>query len=318
MVVGSNRFEGPVDIPAGTQRTFVAETTDRFGNAIANVPLLWTVTGGSGTITSNGAFTASTAVGAGSVIAMYASGMTGRQDVTIVPATPATVEIRLTSTSLAVDSNSVIVATVLDAYRNANPDGVVTWTTTGTGTILSLTPDGRSILYHAPITTTPASVQITATLGAISRATSLTIVAGPPVGISIDTPATTVAIGGTLAFGAVVTDQFGNAVTGATIAWGVTAGSISQQGVFKAPSEPGLVVITAGTAGRQSFVVIEVTSGALEQFSRQATSATSLALILVTIIAIAAGVFLFVRYREANRELREMRKGGGGGDGPEP
>ena len=318
MLVGGSRFEGPVDIPAGSERTFVAETTDRFGNAIANVPLLWTVTGGSGTITSNGAFTASTAVGAGSVIAMYASGMTGRQDVTIVPATPATVEIRLTSTSLAVDSNSVIVATVLDAYRNANPDGVVTWTTTGTGTILSLTPDGRSILYHAPITTTPASVQITATLGAISRATTLTIVAGPPVGISIDTPATTVAIGGTLAFGAVVTDQFGNAVTGATIAWGVTAGSISQQGVFKAPSEPGLVVITAGTAGRQSFVVIEVTSGALEQFSRQATSATSLALILVTIIAIAAGVFLFVRYREANRELREMRKGGGGGDGPEP
>src|SRR2546421_2702443 len=318
MLVGGSRFEGPVDIPAGAERTFVAETTDRFGNAIAHVPLLWSVTGGSGTITSNGAFTASTTVGAGSVIAMYATGMTGRQDVTIVPATPATVEIRLTSTSLAVDSNSVIVATVLDGYRNANPDGVVTWTTTGTGTILSLTPDGRSILYHAPITTTPASVQITATIGAISRATTLTIVAGPPVGISIDTPATTVASGGTLAFGAVVTDQFGNAVTGATIAWGATAGSISQQGVFKAPSEPGLVVITAGTAGRQSFVVIEVTSGALDQFSRQATSATSLALILVTIIAIAAGVFLFVRYREANRELREMRKGGGGGDGPEP
>ncbi|TLZ94004.1 MAG: hypothetical protein E6K04_02275 [Methanobacteriota archaeon] len=318
MVVGSNRFEGPVDIPAGTQRTFVAETTDRFGNVIANVPLTWSVTGGSGTITSNGAFTASTTVGAGSVIAMYATGMTGRQEVTIVPATPATVDIGLTSTSLAVDSNSVIVATVLDAYRNANPDGVVTWTTTGTGTILSLTPDGRSILYHAPITTTPASVQVTATIGAISRAISLTIIAGPPVGISIDSPATTMAIGGTLAFGVVVTDQFGNAVTGATIAWQATAGSINQQGVFRAPSEAGLVVITASTAGRQSFVVIEVTSGALDQFSRQATSATSLALILVTVIAIAAGVFLFVRYREARRELRDMRKGGGGGTGGEP
>jgi hypothetical protein len=318
MVVDSSRFEGPVDIPAGAQRTFVAKTTDRFGNVIADVPLTWSVTGGSGTITSNGAFTASTTVGAGSVIAMYATGMTGRQEVTIVPANPATVDIGLTSTSLAVDSNSVIVATVLDAYRNANPNGVVTWTTTGTGTILSLTPDGRSILYHAPITTTPASVQITATIGAISRAISLTLVAGPPVGISIDSPATTVAIGGTLAFGVVVTDQFGNAVTGATIAWQATAGTINQQGVFRTPSEPGLVVITASTAGRQSFVVIEVTSGALDQFSRQATSVTSLALTLATIIAIAAGVFLFVRYREAKRELREMRKGGGGGAGGEP
>jgi predicted RND superfamily exporter protein len=64
--------------------------------------------------------------------------------------------------------------------------------------------------------------------------------------------------------------------------------------------------------------VIEVTSGALDQFSRQATSVTSLALTLATIIAIAAGVFLFVRYREAKRELREMRKGGGGGAGGEP
>ena len=106
-------------------------------------------------------------------------------------------------------------------------------------------------------------------------------------------------------------------MTGPTITWEATAGSINQQGVFRAPSEPGLVVITASTAGRQSFVVIEVTSVALDQFSRQATSATSLALLVATILAIAAGVFLFVRYREARRELREMRKGEGGEGGGE-
>src|SRR5438046_2272528 len=204
MLVDANRYEGPVDIPAGAARTFVAETTDRFGNAIPNVPPTWSVTGGVGPVSSGGAITAPHEGGA-----------------------------------------------------------------------------------------------------------------GPPVGISIDSPATTVALGGTLAFGAVVTDQFGNAVTGPTITWEATAGSINQQGVFRAPSEPGLVVITASTAGRQSFVVIEVTSGALDQFSRQATSATSLGLLVATILAIAAGVFLFVRYREARRELREMRKGEGGGGGGE-
>jgi len=36
---------------------------------------------------------------------------------------------------------------------------------------------------------------------------------------------------------------------------------------------------------------------------------------VATILAIAAGVFLFVRYREARRELREMRKGEGGEGG---
>ena len=219
------------------------------------------------------------------------------------------------STSVSVDSQSVIVATVRDVYGNANPDGEVRWTRTGTGSILPLTADSRSILYHAPVTTTPGSVTLTATIGGISRTITLTLVAGPPVGIAIDAPATTVAVGGTLDFGAIVTDQFGNAVTGATVAWKTTAGSINQQGVFTAPSNPGLVVITASTAGREAFVVIDVTSGGFEQFSRQATSATSLTLLVATIIAVAASVFLFVRYRESKRELEEMRRGrGGSGD----
>ncbi len=315
MLVGGSRFEGAVTLPAGSQRTFVATATDRFGNAIVGETLAWGVTGGVGTISSSGVFTASTTVGVGFVTATHSSGRTGRQQVTIVPAAAATVDITATSTSVSVDSQSVIVATVRDTYGNANPDGEVQWTTTSTGSILLLTPDGRSMLYHAPVTTTPASVQLTATISGISRTITLTIVAGPPVGISIDAPATTVAVGGTLDFGAVVTDQFGNAVTGATIAWETTAGSINQQGVFTAPQNPGLVVITASTAGRQSFVVIEVTSGGFEQFSRQATSTTSLVLLVATIIAVVSSVFLFVRYRESKRELEEIRRGRSGPGG---
>lgn len=315
MLVGNNRFEGAVDLPAGSQRTFVADATDRFGNPISGATLTWGVTGDIGEISTAGVFTASTTVGTGFVTATYV-GRTGRQQVTIVPGVPATLDLALTSTSLAVDSHTVVVATVRDVYDNANPDGTVTWTTTGTGDLLPLTPDGRAILYTAPITTTPASVQLTATIGsgasAISRTITLAIVAGPPVGIAIDAPGTTVAVGGVLDFDAVVTDQFGNAVTGATVAWETTAGSINQQGVFTAPSQPGLVVITASTAGRESFVVVDVTSGALEQFSRQATSATSLGFLVAALVAVAAGVFVFFRYREARRELEEVRKRGGG------
>ncbi|HEX9341892.1 MAG TPA: PQQ-binding-like beta-propeller repeat protein [Thermoplasmata archaeon] len=321
MLVGGIPFDGDVSIPAGSQRTFVADATDRFGNPIAGATLTWSVENGVGQITSNGVFTASTTVGVGFVTAASSS-KSGHQTVTIVPAAPATVDIE-TSSSVSVDSQTVVVATVRDVYRNANLEGVVKWTKTGTGPApLLLTPDGRTILYHAPITTTPASVQLTAGIDVdgdgvvdISQAITLTIVAGPPVGISIDAPATTVAVGGTLDFGAVVTDQFGNAVTGATVAWETTAGSINQQGVFTAPQNPGLVVITASTAGRESFVVIDVTSGGFEQFSRQATSATSLVFLLATIVAVTASVFLFVRYRESKRELEELRRGRGGTDG---
>ena len=311
MLVGGNPSENPVSIPAGSQQTFVADAADRFGNPIVDATFTWSVAGTIGTVDATGGFTASTTPGTGFVTAAQ-GGRTGRLAVTVVPAAPATMDIDLPSTSLSVDSQALVVATVRDAFGNANPDGVVRWTTTGTGTVLSLTPDGRSILYHAPITTTPASVTLTATLGQVTRTITLTLVAGPPVGISINAPGTTVTVGGVLDFSAVVTDQFGNAVTGATVAWETTAGTINQQGVFTAPSQPGLVVITASTAGRQSFVVIEVTSGSLDQFSRQATSATSLGFLVATLVAIAAGVFVFVRYREARRELEDMRKRGGG------
>jgi hypothetical protein len=308
---GGNPLGAVVSIPAGSQLGFTAQAMDRYGNRIEGAVLTWGVEGDIGTVDSAGVFTASTTVGSGFVTATYA-GRTGRQAVTIVPGAPDTVDIDLSSMSLEVDSQSLVVATARDAYGNANPDGVVRWTTTGAGTILMLTPDGRSILYHAPISTTPATVQLTATIGDVTRTITLTLAAGPPVGISIDAPGTTVAVGGVLDFDAVVTDQFGNAVAGATVAWETTAGTINQQGVFTAPSQPGLVVITATTAGRQSFVVVEVTSGALEQFSRQATSATSLAFLVAAVVAVAAGVFVFIRYREARRELEDLRKRGGG------
>src|SRR3989442_13139066 len=104
----------------------------------------------------------------------------GHQQVTIVPAAPATVDIDVTSgsTSVSVDSQSVIVATVRDTYGNANPDGEVQWTTTSTGSILLLTPDGRSMLYHAPVPTTPASVQLTATISGISGTITTATVRG--------------------------------------------------------------------------------------------------------------------------------------------
>lgn len=40
---------------------------------------------------------------------------------------------------------------------------------------------------------------------------------------------------------------------------------------------------------------------------------TSLLLLVVAILAIAASVFMFVRYRESRRELEDLRKGGPGG-----
>ena len=56
--------------------------------------------------------------------------------------------------------------------------------------------------------------------------------------------------------------------------------------------------------------------GELPAPERQATTATSLIFLVVALLAIGASVFMFVRLREAQRELEEKRRGGeGGGSG---
>src|SRR5256886_16186248 len=122
LLVGGSRFPGAVSIPAGSQRTFVADATDRFGNPIAGATLTWSVENGVGHITSNGVFTASTTVGVG-VVTAASSSKAGHQQVSIVPAAPATLDIALTSTRVSVDSQSVIAATVRDAHGHPKPHG---------------------------------------------------------------------------------------------------------------------------------------------------------------------------------------------------
>ncbi len=67
-------------------------------------------------------------------------------------------------------------------------------------------------------------------------------------------------------------------------------------------------IVSSG--GQTASIPVTVTESSLP-FTQQATSATSLMLIVVAILAIAVSVVTFNRARAARRELDEGRKGGG-------
>jgi outer membrane protein assembly factor BamB len=386
-------------VEAGDTLQFGGVVKDRFGNEIPGVSITWDVIGTIGAIDQSGLFTASTTVGAGIVTATAESATTA-VSVTIVPAAPSAISVSPSSLpAVAAGSLVTLTATVQDAYGNAVSGGVLTWSSTS-GTLLPFSTDGRLYGYTAP--TTRGSATITVSSGSLQKTVAVEVVAGPPAAITVGAPSPDVAAGETLAFTAVVTDAYGNEVSGVTVLWTTTGGSIDASGVLTAPAQAGTIVVSASAAARQTSVTIEVTAAALDHletssssisvltgsgdtlavvgvdaygnevegltytwsttigtvaagpggrtasffagdsggsgtitvaaggmeaeisvtvtesalpFGRQATQATSIAFLVIAIVAIAVSVLLFARWRAAQRELEGLRKGGGGGAG---
>ena len=96
--------------------------------------------------------------------------------------------------------------------------------------------------------TTTSSVTVTVN----QVATALVVTPQPPLYISVNT---------TKQFTATVTDQFGNAITNPPVVWAVTAGAgtISNTGLYTAPSTTGSVTITATDGSVSNTVSFTVT-----------------------------------------------------------
>ena len=76
---------------------------------------------------------------------------------------------------------------------------------------------------------------------------------------------------------------------------------------FFAGDAGGTGQVTVSGGGKTQTIPVHVTESSRPR-ARQATSPTSLVFLVVASIAIAASVFMFVRYHDSRRELQEMRK----------
>ena len=379
----------PATVAAGGTLAFAATPMDAFGNAISGVTLVWAASASIGTISDAGVLTAATAVGSGTVTVTVGS-VSATIDVEVVAGPLVTIAVSPSPLTVAAGGTAVLSAAGQDAYGNAVRGATITWSATA-GSILPLSVDGSLVQYQAPTSTGAAT--LTASSGAIMRQVIATVAPGPPASLIVSAAASSVSAGGTVLFTAILSDAYGNAISGPAVSWSASSGSISSDGVLTAPTQAGIVVVKATSSGRQATATIVVIAGALDRLEaspaavnvatgsgatltvigkdqygntvegltyawtttigsvqpasdsryasffagdaggtgtitvtsggktatisvtitesalpivRQATQATSLIFLAVAIVAIAASVFLYVRYREAHRKLGEM------------
>jgi len=252
-------------VAAGGTLTFTGTPRDLFGNAISGLALSWSASSSLGTITSTGVLTAATAVGTGTVT-VTAGSASATVPVTIVPGAPAQIVVSPTSLTVSAGSTSTLVASLQDTNGNVISAGTLSWSG---GQILPLSSDGRIAQFSAPTTT--GTHTLTVSQGGVSSTVGVTIVAGPASAIAISGSGS-VAAGATTTFTASMTDAYGNAVSGATVSWSASRGTITAAGALTAPTVAGSLVVIASAAGRQASLTVDVSAGALDHLAPSATT----------------------------------------------
>src|SRR2546426_205671 len=256
---------GSATVAAGGTLTFTGTPRDLFGNAISGLALSWSASSSLGTITSTGVLTAATAVGTGTVT-VTAGSASATIPVTIVPGAPAQIVVSPTSLTVSAGSTSTLVASLQDTNGNVISAGTLSWSG---GQILPLSSDGRIAQFSAPTTT--GTHTLTVSQGGVSSTVGVTIVAGPASAIAISGSGS-VAAGATTTFTASTTDAYGNAVSGATVSWSASRGTITAAGALTAPTVAGSLVVIASAAGRQASLTVDVSAGALDHLAPSATT----------------------------------------------
>ena len=235
-------------IQGGTQH-FTATASDKDGRIINGVTFTWTVaTGDSGTIDSNGVFTAGTTLGTyPDTVQATTEGITGTASVTVT--TLARVAVEPPSATLAPEETQAFTATGYDPYDNEIDGLSFDWAVVnGGGTI-----DGNG-LFTAGTTagTYPDTVQ--ATTEGINGTASVTVTPGALARIDVDPLSVTLAPNQTQAFTATGYDAHDNMISGLSFTWAVVngGGTINSSGLF-----------TAGTAVGEYSNTVRATSGSI-------------------------------------------------------
>ncbi|HEX3134920.1 MAG TPA: M36 family metallopeptidase [Planctomycetota bacterium] len=256
-----------VSVPNGGTLDFTARGTDQFGNAFSTEPTVtWSVTSGPGSINAAGLYTATAQAPvtiraqSGSVIAFAT--------ITVTNGVPTVATVADTTSDPVTGSTTGV--TVLGADDGGEPALTYTWSTTGTApAAVTFSPNGTHAAKSSTATFSKAgSYTLRATISdalAASITSDVTVtVAQTATGLAIDPPTVTLVAGATQTFTGRDGDQFGNPISSSTrtVTWTTSGGTITNAGLFTAPSSSGTVTITgAATVGGQSATsTVTVTS----------------------------------------------------------
>ncbi|MFO0597945.1 MAG: hypothetical protein U0228_21765 [Myxococcaceae bacterium] len=278
-------------VAAGGVVGFSAQARDAMGNIVANEPFTWTAAPSAGTITSGGVLTAGCTPGTytASITARSTNGTTGTANVTITLGAPSQLVIAPANTSVKSQATQQYTATVKDSCNNTITGQTITWGANATAG--SITSGG---LYTASCTRGSYPTGITATAGALTSSTGVTVIAGDPAAVAVTPMSVSVPAGTTQQFAASVADGCGNTITNAPVTWttSVTGGTINSTGLFTAGQNNGTfatgvtatsgvrsgtasVTVTGGNGGMVASVTLSPTSATLDPNGQQTFTATA-------------------------------------------
>jgi hypothetical protein len=230
--------------------SFSAQGYDQYNNMVSVSPT-WSVNGG-GTITSGGAFTP---VEAGTwIVTAEEDGISDSASVKITPGSTAQLTISPTSVTISVDDPPVdFDVQCVDADGN-NLSVTPEWTVNGGGSINATT--GVFSPYVVGTWT------VTADVGGIKDTAEVKVTAGKLARLDVSPEDQIITADDTLTFSTIGHDSKGNSITGFTVSWSASSGSITTAGLFT-PDTVGIVTITASSSGITVKTFVTVTPGAL-------------------------------------------------------
>ncbi len=182
----------------------------------------------------------------------------GTAEVDVANAGPATVVIDPPVATLEVGATLQFSAQVFDAYGNPAPPAFVWSADPAIGTI-----SAGGLLTAATVVGSGTVTVSVPGFPSVRATATVTLVPGPPATVVVDPPTGSVAVDGTLSFTATVQDQYGNAISGAALAWSVTGGigSVDATGTFTAGRIAGTGTVVARVGSVQGSGGATVTPG---------------------------------------------------------
>jgi hypothetical protein len=223
-----------LSLGAGVQQTFTATLTNT-----SNMAVTWSVQegAGGGTIDAGGVYTPPAASGTYHVIATSVADPTrfGVSTVSVSTGPPVAVSVNPSSVTL-----GALMTQSFSAVVSGNSNTAVTWSL-GAGSVGSVDVNG---LYTAPNSTSGTATVIATSAADSTKSASATVTLTGTVTVTVNPPTPVVQTNGQQKFTAKVTGASNPGVT-----WGASCGSITNAGLYTAPSTPQSCTITATGMG---------------------------------------------------------------------
>ena len=232
-----------------------ATPRDANGSALGGRAVAWSSSNNAIASVSSAGLVRGVAAGSTTIMAT-SEGQSGSSSITVTsaPVPVASVQVTPASASLLVGRTVALTATPKDAGGNALSGRTVTWTTNNAN-VATVSTSG---LVTAKVA---GGATISATSEGQSGGASITVQLAPVASVTVSPDATSVAVGGTYQFVAILKDAAGNQLSGRTVAWSssITAvATVSSSGLARGVAT-GITTISAlseGITGTAALTVL--------------------------------------------------------------